>query len=86
MPLRDAPLLLLLAVSSMREFAILPDEAHSIVAQSGEALNRLLGKNIEAEESKMDPESVAEMVIGLFLRVVRRAQSQIRQELLGPQN
>jgi AcrR family transcriptional regulator len=54
------------SVSSMREFAILPDEAHSIVAQSREALKRLLVKNIEAEESKMDPESVAEMVLVFF--------------------
>ena len=43
----------------------MPDEAHSIVAQSREALKRLLVKNIEAE-SKMDPESVAEMVLVFF--------------------
>jgi TetR/AcrR family transcriptional regulator, copper-responsive repressor len=54
------------SVSSMREFAILPDEAHAIVAQSREALKRLLAKNIEAEGSKMDPESVAEMVLVFF--------------------
>jgi AcrR family transcriptional regulator len=54
------------SVSSMREFAILPDEAHSIVAQSREALKRLLVENIEAEESKMDSESVAEMVLVFF--------------------
>ena len=44
----------------------MPDEAHSIVAQSREALKRLLVKNIEAEKSKRDPESVAEMVLVLF--------------------
>jgi hypothetical protein len=54
------------SVSCMREFAILPDEAHSIVAQSREALKRFLVKNIEADESKMDPESVAEMVLVFF--------------------
>jgi TetR/AcrR family transcriptional regulator, copper-responsive repressor len=54
------------SVSSMREFAILPDEAHAIVAQSREALKRLLANNIEAEGSKMDPESVAEMVLVFF--------------------
>ena len=54
------------SVSSMREFAILPDEAHAIVAQNREALKRLLAKNIEAEGSKMDPESVAEMVLVFF--------------------
>ena len=54
------------SVSSMREFAILPDEAHAIVAQSRDTLKRLLVKNIEAEGSKMDPESVAEMVLVFF--------------------
>ena len=54
------------SVSSMREFAILPDEAHAIVAQSRATVKRLLAKNIEAEGSKMDPESVAEMVLVFF--------------------
>ncbi len=54
------------SVSSMREFAILPDEAHAIVAQNRAATKRLLVKNIEAEGSKMDPESVAEMVLVFF--------------------
>jgi hypothetical protein len=50
----------------MREFAILPDEAHAIVAQRRETLKSLLVKNIEAAGSKMDPESVAEMVLVFF--------------------
>jgi AcrR family transcriptional regulator len=54
------------SVSSMREFAILPEEAHAIVAQSREVLKRLLVKNIEAEGSRMDPESVAEMALVFF--------------------
>src|ERR1700726_3809858 len=54
------------SVSSMREFAILPGEAHAIVAQSRAGLKRLLVKNIQAEESKMDPELVAEMVLVFF--------------------
>ena len=54
------------SVSSMREFAILPDEAHAIVVQSRAGLKRLLVKNIQAEESKMDPEFVAEMVLVFF--------------------
>jgi AcrR family transcriptional regulator len=54
------------SVSSMREFAILPDEAHAIVAQNRATLKRLLVKNIEAERSKMDPESIAEMVLVFF--------------------
>jgi TetR/AcrR family transcriptional regulator, copper-responsive repressor len=54
------------SVSSMREFAILPEEAHAIVAQNRATMKRLLVKNIEAEGSKMDPESVAEMVLVFF--------------------
>jgi AcrR family transcriptional regulator len=54
------------SVSSMREFAILPAEAHAIVAQSRAGLKRLLVKNIQAEESKMNPEVVAEMVLVFF--------------------
>jgi AcrR family transcriptional regulator len=54
------------SVSSMREFAILPDEAHAIVAQNRTTLKRLLARNIETEGSKMDPDSVAEMVLVFF--------------------
>jgi len=54
------------SVSSMREFAILPAEAHAIVARSRAGLKRLLIKNIQAEESKMNPEYVAEMVLVFF--------------------
>jgi AcrR family transcriptional regulator len=54
------------SISSMREFAILPDEAHAIVAESRAAVKRLLVKNIEAEGSKMDSESVAEMVLVFY--------------------
>jgi len=54
------------SVSSMREFAILPNEAHAIVAQNRATIKRLLVKNIQAEGSTMDPESVAEMVLVFF--------------------
>jgi AcrR family transcriptional regulator len=54
------------SVSSMREFAILPDEAQAVVAQSRAGLKRLLVRNIQAEGSKMDPESVAEIVLVFF--------------------
>jgi TetR/AcrR family transcriptional regulator, copper-responsive repressor len=54
------------SVNSMREFAILPEEAHMIVAQNRATLKRLLVNNIEAEESQMDPGSVAEMVLAFF--------------------
>jgi hypothetical protein len=50
----------------MREFAILPDKAHAMVAQSRATVKRLLVKNIEAEGSKKDPESVAEMVLVFY--------------------
>jgi len=50
----------------MREFGILPGKAHAIVARNRAALKRLLVKNIEAEGSKMDPESLAEMVMVFF--------------------
>ena len=54
------------SINSMREFAILPDKAHAIVAQNRAALKHLLVRNIEAEGSKMDPESIAEMVLVFF--------------------
>jgi len=54
------------SVSSMREFAILPDEAQAIVAQNRAATKRLLVENIAAEGSKMDPDSIAEMILVFF--------------------
>src|SRR5216683_1944097 len=54
------------SVNSMREFAILPDEAHAIVAENRAMLQRLLAMNIEAEEPKMAPSAIAEMVLSFF--------------------
>jgi hypothetical protein len=54
------------SVNSMREFAILPDEAHALVAQNRAALQSLLAMNIEAENPKMDPRLLAEMVLSFF--------------------
>jgi AcrR family transcriptional regulator len=54
------------SISSMREFAILPDEVHAIVARSRAAVKRLLVKNIQAEGSKKDPDSLAEMVLVFY--------------------
>ena len=54
------------AISSMREFAILPPEAHKIVAESKARLKRLLENNIRAERTKMDPEVLAEIVSTFF--------------------
>jgi len=54
------------SVNSMREFAILPDEAHAIVAENRATVQRLLAMNIEAENPKMDPRLIAEMVLSFF--------------------
>ena len=54
------------SVNSMREFAILPDEAHALVAENREALQSLLARNIEAENPRMDPRLLAEMVLSFF--------------------
>jgi len=43
------------SVNSMREFAILPDEAYGVVTENRALLQRLLAMNIAAEEPKMAP-------------------------------
>jgi AcrR family transcriptional regulator len=54
------------SVNSMREFAILPDEAYRVVTENRALLQRLLAMNIEAEKSKMAPSAIAEMVLSFF--------------------
>src|SRR6266849_9179717 len=54
------------SVNSMREFAILPHEAHAIVAENRATVQRLLAMNIEAEKPRMDPRLIAEMVLAFF--------------------
>src|SRR3981189_2912521 len=54
------------SVNSMREFAILPNEAYGIVTENRGLLQRLLAVNIEAEKSKMAPSAIAEMVLSFF--------------------
>jgi AcrR family transcriptional regulator len=54
------------SVNSMREFAILPDEAYEVVTENRALLQRLLAVNIEAEKSKMAPSAIAEMVLSFF--------------------
>jgi AcrR family transcriptional regulator len=54
------------SVNSMREFAILPDEAYAVVAENRVLLQRLLAMNIEAERPKMAPSAIAEMVLSFF--------------------
>ena len=54
------------SVNSMREFAILPDEAYGVVTENRTLLQRLLAVNIEAERPKMAPSAIAEMVLSFF--------------------
>src|ERR1700730_8567501 len=54
------------SVNSMREFAILPDEAYAVVAENRARLQRLLAMNIEAEKTRMAPSAIAEMVLSFF--------------------
>lgn len=54
------------SVNSMREFAILPDEAYGAVSESRALLQRLLAMNIEAEKPKMAPSAIAEIVLSFF--------------------
>jgi TetR/AcrR family transcriptional regulator, copper-responsive repressor len=54
------------SVNSMREIAILPDEAYGVVTENRALLERLLVMNIEAEKTKMAPSSIAEMVLSFF--------------------
>ena len=54
------------SVNSMREFAILPDEAYGVVTENRALLRHLLAMNIEAEKPKMAPPAIAEMVLSFF--------------------
>ena len=49
------------AVSSMREFPILPPDAVDIVTRSRNRLKQLIAKKIEAEHPNMDADSLAEI-------------------------
>jgi uncharacterized protein YgfB (UPF0149 family) len=50
----------------MREFAILPPEAVSLIAKSRSRLKRLIAKNIETEHPKMNADSIAEVILTFF--------------------
>ena len=54
------------SVNSMREFAILPDEAYGAITENRALLQRLLAMNIEAEKPKMAASAIAEMVLSYF--------------------
>jgi AcrR family transcriptional regulator len=54
------------SVNSMREFAILPDEAYGVVTENRALLERLLAMNVEVEKPKLAPSAIAEMVLSFF--------------------
>lgn len=54
------------SINSMREFAILPDEAYRVVTEFRAQLQRILAMNIEAEKPKMAASAIAEMVLSFF--------------------
>src|ERR1700679_3030243 len=65
-PLNKGELQGCFSVNSMREFAILPDEAYGVVTRNRALLQHLLAMNIEAEEPKMAPSAIAEIVLAFF--------------------
>ena len=54
------------AINSMREFAILPDEAYGAITENRALVQHLLAMNIEAEKPRMAPSAIAEMVLSFF--------------------
>jgi AcrR family transcriptional regulator len=54
------------AVSSMREFAILPPETVAIITRSRSKLKQLIAKNIQVERPRMNADSLAELVLTFF--------------------
>src|SRR3984957_16502445 len=54
------------SVNSMREFAILPNEAYGVVTENRDLLQRLLVMNIEAERPRIPPAAIAEVVMSFF--------------------
>ena len=54
------------SINSMRELAILPDEAYGVVTENRTLLQHLLAMNIKAEKPTMAPSAIAEMVLSFF--------------------
>jgi len=54
------------AISSMREFPILPPESIDLISRSRNKLRQLIAKNIEVEHPKMDADSLADLVLTFF--------------------
>jgi AcrR family transcriptional regulator len=55
-----------LAIYSMRELSVVPEEVHDILSASLEGVKRLLAKNIAATSVKADPDLVADIVLTFF--------------------
>jgi len=56
-----------LAVYSMRELSVVPDEVHDIISTSLEGVKRLIAKNIAATSVKADADLLAEIVLTFFI-------------------
>ena len=54
------------SISSIREFPILPPKAVDIISQSFANLKRLITENIEAEESRMNANELADIAVTFF--------------------
>src|SRR6202046_1453611 len=54
------------SVNSMREFAILPNEAYGVVTENRALLQCLLAMTLDGEKPKMPPSAVAEVVLSFF--------------------
>jgi AcrR family transcriptional regulator len=54
------------AVNSMRELAGLPAEAQALISSGQQKITRLLINNIQAEEPKLDPGIIADVVLTFF--------------------
>ena len=54
------------STNSMREFAVLPEEARTIIAASLKPLRQLLIKNIEAAQPQMPASALADIVMTFF--------------------
>jgi AcrR family transcriptional regulator len=54
------------AISSIREFPILPPEAVDIIGRSRNKLKQLIAVNIEVEHPKMDADSLSDLVLTFF--------------------
>ena len=55
-----------LGINSMRELDILPAKAREMVSSSRVQLTRIFEKNIAAEQTKLPPESLAEIIATFF--------------------